>query len=453
MRQNIINDKVFYKKLLSIALPITFQNLISSSLNMVDTLMIGRLGETEIASVAIPNQYFFLFVLILFGVNSGGGIFIAQFWGKKDIENIKKVLGITLLTGGFIAIIFSFGGLSFTSKIIGIFSKDNKVIMLGSKYLKIVSISYIITAISFSYGFASRSLGRAKLPMVASIIALSLNTIINYLLIFGHFGFPQLGIVGAAIATLISRVVELLIILSHIYLNKTELAAKISELLNIKYEFIKKFFITTSPVILNEAFWALGMTMYTVAYGKIGTNAITTVQISNTIQNIFMVITMGIANACAIMIGNKIGANEEEEGINYAKKFSIISILTGVFIGLTIFLFSPNILNFFTISNAVYNDSLKVLRIMSMFMIFKVFNSVLIVGILRSGGDTKYSMLLEMGSVWGVGVPLAFIGVLVLKLSVYQVITLVFIEEAVKAVFGIKRVISKKWIRNVVEDL
>lgn len=446
-------NKAFIIAMFSIAIPITIQNLISSSLNLIDNLMIGKLNETAIAAVAIPNQVFFLFVLIAFGVNSGTGIFISQFWGKKDLYNIKRVLGIAIFTGSLVAFLFTVVSLTIPEFIISLFVDDLEVINLASKYLKIVSLSFILTAIGFSYSFASRSIGLAKLPMIASIIALTTNTVLNYLLIFGKFGFPSLGVEGAAIATLISRIIELIIIVGYIYTKDKILNAKLREMLDLNKVFISKFFETTKPVILNEAFWALGMTMYMVAYGTIGKKAVTSVHISNTIQNLFMVVSMGLGNACAVMIGNKLGANEEKEAISYAKKFSVLGITVGISIGLILILLSPIVLKFFNVSSEVYSDSLKVLIIMGIFMVFKVFNTVLIIGILRSGGDTIYSLMLEIGSVWVIGVPLSFIGATLLKLPIYWVITLVHLEEIVKAVIGLKRIISKKWVKNIVNDI
>ncbi|EOD01177.1 MATE family efflux transporter [Caldisalinibacter kiritimatiensis] len=449
----ILRDKKFYKTMLSIALPVALQNLISSSLNMVDTVMIQRLGDSHLAAVGMANQFFFLFVLLLFGINSGASIFVSQFWGKKDILNIRRVLGISLITGGALSIIFMSGALFTPRFIMGIFTEDIKVIGLGQKYLTIVGFSYIVTAISFSYGFSSRSIGQAKTPMIVSALSLATNTLLNYGLIFGNFGFPMLGIRGAAIATLISRTLEVLLLTGTIYINKGVLAGKINEMIDISKQFVIRFFKTTMPVILNEAFWSLGITMYFIAYGRIGTEAFAAVQIANTIQNMFMVVSMGLGNACAVMIGNEIGAENEEKAIQYAKKYSILAPAVGVILGLSLFLLSPFILRLFNTSPHMYQNAYRTLIVISIFMSFKMFNTVLVVGILRGGGDTKYSLFLEMGSVWGVGVPLAFIGALYWRLPIYLVVALVSIEEVVKSSIGIPRIISKKWVRNVVRHL
>lgn len=448
----INKNKNFIKDLLNISIPIIIQNFISSSLNLIDNFMIGNLGDTAIAAVGLSNQFFFLYVLILFGVNSGTGIFVSQFLGKKDIKNIKKVLGISIIIGSIVSFVFMLLGLGFPNKIIKFFVKDNYVIDLGSKYLRIAVISYIFTAISFSYSFASRSIGKAKIPMITSIIALAINTSLNYILIFGKLGLPNLGVKGAAIATLISRIVELILLLVLIYKNNDVLNARIKEMIGFNYEFLKKYFKTTYPVIINEGLWALGMTMYMKAYGMIGTEAVTSVQISNTIQSIFMVVTFGVGNACGVMIGSSIGAEEYDVSFDYSKKFSIISSTLGFILGMLLIMFSPFIVKFYNITDEVYFNTLNIIKIMGLFMAIKMFNATLIIGILRGGGDTKYSMFLEITGVWLIGVPLAFIGAK-FKLPINIVILLVYTEEIFKCIIGTKRIISKKWMKNVIRDI
>lgn len=448
-------NKIFFKVLISIALPITLQNLIASSVNMLDTIMITSLGNESLAAVGLANQVFFFYSVTIFGVATGSSIFIAQFWGKKDNNNIGRVLGISLAIVIFLGIIFTLAALIVPEFIMKIFSNDAGVIRLGVDYLKIVSLSYIITGISFSYAVASRSIGQAKMPMVASIVSFVTNALFNYLLIFGKFGFPKLGIKGAAYGTLIARLIEIALILYSIYSNRNNpLAHNIKSMTDWSKDFIKKYFKTAYPVILNEAFWSLGTVLYSLAYAKIGTDAAAAVQILNTVQNVFMVMTRGLANACTVMVGNKIGADEEKEAIEYANSFMILSVALGLVLGIMLFITTDAILLFFrNITPELHDASKKLLIVLAIFFFIKTFNGTLIVGVLRGGGDTKFSMLLEMGAVWLVGVPLAFLGALVFKLPVYYVSVLVNMEEVVKAAIGIPRIISKKWVTNVVKDM
>lgn len=453
MKISDFKDRHFYKTMLSLAIPIAMQNLISSSLNMVDTVMIGGLGEQQIAAVGLANQIFFLLALILFGISSGSAIFTAQFWGKKDILNIRKVLGISLLTGVSVSLIFSLAAFFIPEFLLSIFTKDNNVIDMGSKYLRVISVSYVITAISYCYAFASRSIGSAKMPMFVSGLSLIVNTILNYLLIYGKFGFPDMGVEGAALATVIARIIELLAMLYMIYSRESVLAGKLSEMFSFNTDFAIRIFKTSIPVILNESIWSLGMVVYSIAYARIGTAAITSVQISNTIQNVFMVVSMGLGNACAIMIGNRIGANENDKAIRYASMFSIMGVVSGIFLGIALLSVSPFILPLFKITPQVYDTTLKILLVLSIFFGIRMYNAILIVGILRSGGDTKFSLFLELASIWLVGVPLAFIGAFVWKLPVYWVVALVSLEEIIKALIGVPRVISKRWVKNVIKDM
>lgn len=445
----------FYKEMIGIALPITLQNLIANSVNMLDTLMISSLGAQSLAAVGFANQVFFLYAVTIFGIATGSSIFVAQFWGKKDKNNIRRIIGISLVLSGLLGLIFTLAVIIFPESIMRIFSKDPEVIKLGMDYLAIIVFTYIITGISFTFSIASRSIGQAKMPMIVSIISFVTNGIFNYLLIFGKFGFPKLGVRGAAYGTLIARVIELALVLYAIYSDRENpLAGSIGDMTDWNRDFFKRYLNTTYPVMINEALWSLGNVMYSIAYAKIGTNAAASVQILNVIYNLFMVLARGMANACTVMVGNKIGAEEEDIAIDYANRFLKLSTLIGGIMGFTLYIFSDNILGIFkNLEPEVYVMSKDLLIVLSIFFFIKAMNSTLIVGVLRGGGDTKFSMKLEMAAVWLVGVPLAFLGAVYLKLPVHLVVTLVYAEEVIKAAIGIPRVMSKKWVKNVIRDM
>ncbi len=441
----------FYKTLFAIAIPIVLQQMISASLNLVDNVMIGQLGATNIASVGLANQVFFLMTLILFGTYSGVSIYIAQYWGNQELSKIKHVMVIGITFGTLVSSVF-FGLSFFNSKgILDLFSNDPQVIALGSKYLRIVSISYILTALSFAYGFSSRSIGRAKLPMYASAISLILNTILNYALIFGHFGFKAYGIEGAAMATLIARIVELTIILFSIYSSSPVLAVKVKDFFDVKWATVKQVFKTAFPVILNETFWALGMTTYAFVYAHISTDAMASVQISNIINSLFMVASFGLGNASSVMLGNLLGANKIDDAIEYNTRFLTLSAMFGILIGILIILLAPLMIHtFFKLTPEVSRITINTMRVMALFMPFKFYSTIIIIGTFRSGGDTLFSMILEVSCVWCIGVPLAFLGGFVLKYPVYLVVAMVSLEEVTKVILGTPRVISKKWAKRIV---
>lgn len=450
MFKTFLKDRLFFTTFISLVLPMAFQNFIQSTLNMVDTVMVGRLGEAEIASVGLANQVFFLLCLFMFGVSSGAAIFTAQFWGKKDVQNIRRVLGLSLIMGITVAFFFTIAAIFIPKYVLGIFSKDLEVIFLGSKYLRITAFSYILTAITFSYAFALRSTGQVKLPMRVSVCALLLNTLLNYLLIFGNLGFPAMGVSGAAIATVISRLVETAVLLSVVYFKGSVIAAKVKDMLDLPKDFIKKFLITTIPVILNESLWSVGVTMYAVVYARMGTGVLASINIASTVERLAFVLFIGMANACAVMVGHEIGSNEETRAFDYAKRFIVLGPLIAFFVGIVIVFNTGTILSVFNVSTEVRDAAARILMIFGFIIAARVFNMIIVVGILRSGGDTTFCLIMDTVGVWFIAVPLAFLGGLVWKLPIHWVYLMVMLEEVFKLIFGISRFVSRKWINNLV---
>lgn len=450
IKDKSIKNSVFYNTLLKLAIPIVIQNLITSSINALDTIMIGRLGEVEIAAVGIANQYFFLFNLLIIGITSGAGIFISQYWGQKDRENIHRTLGFSLITSIIFSILFTIIALKVPQNIIYLFNKDPYVIQLGVEYLKLVSISYIFTAISLVYGVSSRCVEDTIAPMLVSIISLIVNGVLNYIFIFGALGVPAMGVKGAAYATLIARVVETIVLISYIYIKKGPLAAKIKNIIDIDKEFIKKSLETIIPVVINDLCWATAMIIYAIAYGNLGTQAMAAVQITTTIQNIFMVFCFGLANGASVMIGHQVGAGNIHVSMEYVKRFQKLSVITGIILGIILALTAPYILSFFNISDVVYNSALRILYILSISMTMKIIGAVNIVGILRGGGAVSYSLKVEAFTMWFIGVPLVFLGSYIFKLPVEWVVLLVVCEEIAKVVFTTRKLRTEKWIRQVI---
>ena len=442
-------DRGFLSNMLKIALPIMIQNLVTSSLNMADTIMVGKLGEVEIAAVGIANQYFFFFSMIFVGLCSGCSVFISQYWGKKDFENIKRMLGLGLVSVLLVSIVFMALGFINPGKIISFFNKDSTVIHLGGKYLSIVLFSYIFTGITLIYSFSLRSIGNTIVPLIVNIAALLFNVFFNYILIFGKFGAPALGVEGAAIATLIARVVEAIILVFIVYKDNGVFAAKLTELKDLNLDFLRKSYWIILPVLLNDVLWAMASLIYSVVYGRMGTGATAAVQICNTVSNMFMVVGFGLASASAIMIGNSIGEGKEEQVIDYAKKFMGVSLFVSIILGLALSITAPFILDLFNVSNEVRSSTLIMLYIISFIFIVRFSGMVIIVGILRGAGDARSALIIEGSTMWLIGVPLTIMGAFLFKLPVHQVYALAILEEVAKFTLGLMRLKSRKWINNI----
>ena len=442
-------DREFLSNMLKIGLPIMIQNLVTSSLNMVDTIMVGKLGEVEIAAVGIANQYFFFFSMIFVGLCSGCSVFISQYWGKKDFENIKRMLGLGLVSVLLVSIVFMALGFINPGKIISFFNKDSTVIHLGGKYLSIVLFSYIFTGITLIYSFSLRSIGNTIVPLIVNIAALLFNVLFNYIFIFGKFGAPALGVEGAAIATLIARVVEAIILVFIVYKDNGVFAAKLTELKDLNLDFLRKSYWIILPVLLNDVLWAMASLIYSVVYGRMGTGATAAVQICNTVSNMFMVVGFGLASASAIMIGNSIGEGKEEQVIDYAKKFMGVSLFVSIILGLGLSITAPYILDLFNVSNEVRRSTLIMLYIISFIFIVRFSGMVIIVGILRGAGDARSALIIEGSTMWLIGVPLTIMGAFLFKLPVHQVYALAILEEVAKFTLGLMRLKSRKWINNI----
>ena len=451
--QEIFTDKDFNKKLLMIALPITFQNLVGSSLNMIDTLMIGKVGENEIAAVGLANQVFLLILMLIIGISSGTSIFISQFWGKKDVVSIRKMLGIALMGVVGTTSIATIIVILYPHKVMTFFTPDPIVINLGVQYLTVVSISYIFTAITFAYSYSLRSIGETRIPLLVSIIAVLINVVCNYIFIFGKFGAPALGVAGAALGTTIARICETIILISMIYIRKGALAAKLTELVAISKQLVFQVIKPIILVVLNELCWGLGMVVYAAAYGHISAGAAASVQISNTVASVSTVMIFGMSSAAATMVGNKIGEGKEEEGKLYAKRIATIAVMSGVVISGILALSTPTIIGAFSVSPEVARSSQRILYITAAVLVLRTFNVIMVVGIQRGGGDAKMGLIIEATTMWLVGVPMSLLGAFVLRWPVEAVVALVALEEVTKSIFCMYRFRSGKWVHNIISDL
>lgn len=441
----------FYKRVFWLTLPIIIQNLITSLLNMMDTVMIGKLGEVQLASVGIANQFFFMFTLILFGINAGGAIFVSQFWGKDDRESIRITTAMTLTMSVVVSMLFMVIALIFPEHIIGIFNNRPDVVAYGSKYLYWVAFSYVFTGISLSFAFSLRSIENTVAPMIASVIALFTNIAFNYVLIFGKFGFPKLGVQGAAIATDIARIAETAIVLIYVYGKSTVVNVKLHDLKKFTVRFWTMIMKGMAPVLLNEMVWGLGNVAYNMVYAHMGVAATASTQITSTIMNLFMIVILGLGSSSMIIVGKEIGAGSKEQGIEYARRMYRLAIGVGIFIGVIIISCADILVSGFRMSANVLHASAVILRIYGVILILRTYNFIMIVGILRGGGDSHYAVRVQGSTMWLIGIPLSCAGAFLFHWPIYMVVGICTVEEIVKAIFMFYRFRSGKWIHNITQ--
>ena len=361
-------------------------------------------------------------------------------------------MGIALVLNFSGALLSTFFSLFFPELLMKIFTTDPVVVARGVEYLQVVAISYLFTSIAMIFFIALRSTGNAKTPLYVSAFAMVLNVILNYILILGKFGLPRMEVRGAALATTIARIVEALLILYFVFKNKHPIATNIKKYFSFDRALVKRYFITGLPVILNEMFWSLGMTAYKIAFARMGTNVLAAVNVTEAIQGLFFVALMGISNASAIMIGNRIGEGRLEMAKSYASRLLISGLLIGALLGAALALTSSILPIPFNLSPGVMQMTIYTLIVMGILLPIKAYNMILVIGVLRAGGDTRFSMFTELAGVWLIGVPLAFIGALVIKMPIYYLYLFLALEEVFKFMMGMVRIKSGRWINLLIEE-
>lgn len=449
----MFEDREYIGRVLSIALPVSLQMLLKMIVNFIDTVMIGKLGESAIAGVGLANKYFFVFVLLVFGVESGSGVLASQYMGNNDIKNIRKVLGLGLLlslTGG---IIFATTAFIMPDRLMKIFTNSQDAITIGAAYLGVVCISYPFTAATDIYVAIMRAVGEVKVPVISSIFAIVVNIILNYILIFGKFTFPALGVVGAAIATVVARIFEFLLTIVLIKLKSSPLICSLKNLNPFSKDLINQFFVTAFPVIINESLWGLGTTLYSVVYGRMGDAAIAAITISTALQDLLVVSFQGIALAAVVILGNEMGADNLKKAKVYGSYTWLLTIIVSISVSILIVLLRVPFVRLYNVSDNLMSDIKLCLLVFAIFLPFKAVATVNLVGILRSGGDTLFCLFMDLSGVWLIGVPMAFIGGLYFKLPIYIVYGMVLSAEIYKTVLGYIRYKQGKWLKNLAIEL
>ncbi|MBE6036139.1 MAG: MATE family efflux transporter [Clostridiales bacterium] len=448
-----IDNKALYRTLISVVLPITIQGLIGSSLSLVDSLMVGNLGETALASVGAGGQIFNLFWGIMFGFTSASGAFVSQFWGTKDLTNIRRTTGFCLTVCTSVGLLLFLAGMFTPEFVVSIISDIPEVIENGSRYLRIVSPTFLLAGVSMALQMSLRSTQQTKLPLYIGIAAFASNTCLNYLLIFGKLGLPQLGIEGAAWATLIARIVEFSLNIYVIFIRKNIIAGPLKDFMSFGGELVARIIRSGLPVMINETLWAIGQTVYATAYGRMSVTDYASYQAANTIQGLFIMAIFSLADAVMILVGQKLGEGETDYAYVLAKKLLKIGIVCGLVTSALQALCSGLLVGLYNFSPEGELSTLLIILVHSVFMTFSLYAGLIIVGVLRCGGDTRFAMFTEVGCLWLIGIPLVLLGVYVLHWPVYVIVAMAQFSDAVKAMIARKRFYTKKWANTLIRGL
>lgn len=443
------NNKNIYKSILTLVIPLALQNLINVAVSSADVIMLGKVSETVLSASSLANQISYIMTLIFFGITSGAAVLTAQYWGKKDIDTIEQVLGVSLRFSLLVSIFFTLVTFFFPEALMKIFSSEPDVISEGVKYLKIICFSYILYSITLIYLNLMRSVEKVKISTLVYTVSLCTNIILNYIFIFGKLGLPAMGIRGAALSTVIARIVELTITLVYAHKYNNSIKFKINYLFKVNHLILKDFFKYSIPVTINELMWGLGTSANAAIIGQLGSQAAAANSIAQVMRQLSTVICFGIATSAAILLGKAIGENKIKEAKESSKIFVRLSIITGIGGAILILLSKPLVVSIMTLSPTAKTYLGYMLIVMSYFVICQSYNTTMIVGIFRAGGDTKYGLFVDVSTMWGCSILIGALGAFVFKWSVPIVYMILLSDEVIKVFLTTYRFKSYIWLNNI----
>lgn len=447
----------FYRQVVALAAPIVLQNLITSTLSMADTFMVGILGEAPMAAVTLANIPLFVVQLFIFGVQSGSSVLISQYWGKQDMEAINRVMGVAIWVVLLVSSIFAGILLICPVQFLSLFGNQPEVVELAAQYGSIAGISYVLNAFTMMYVAAYRSMERPQLGMYILAASMTVNTCLNWVFIFGNLGAPAMGVRGAALATLIARGLEVTIVVSHMVRNRFfRIRGRL--LLQPGMPMLKRFLRYGGLVVCNETMWGLGTSIFPTIMGHMegSTEILAAYTLAGNVEKICTVFSFGLASTAAIIIGREIGAGRTAHIKNVGLAMNTLAVVCGGLICAFLVFFAQEVapiwvFPLFKLSPGASSVAAMMITVMGVLMPLRNFNSVNIVGVLRGGGDVRVATLIDVSPLWVCAIPYAILCGVVLRTSVFWVYLAFGVEQVVKFVLGVWRLRSGKWVRDLTQ--
>lgn len=445
----MFDKREFYKEIRHIAVPITLQSLFQSSVSVIDQIMVGQLGSVSIAGAGIGGKFSSLLIVTVTGIATGSGILISQYYGSKNEKGVNDSFIINLIFALLVGGLFSIFSILFSKQIMSIYSTDSSTINYAASYLKIVSFGFIPMTLTIIISSLLRCIGYASYPMIASIISVVLNTVLNYIMIFGKLGFPALGLDGAAYATDIARIVEFIMIITFLIKTKKKNNMYLSIRINVDKGFVQKVFTILWPILMCEFLWCLGENGYAMIYGRIGTDACAAMTLTNPVQSLLIGLFSGIAAAAGIIAGKALGSSRFDDAYIMSERMITMGVVGSVILGGVLSIFSSLYVKIFSIPEYIKQDTVYILYAFSIILFVKVSNMILGGGTLRSGGNTRIVMVIDIIGTWIFGIPMGIVAAFVFDMPIYYVYFILSLEEVVRLI--IELIVFKKrlWMKNI----
>ena len=446
--KEISHDKVFNKKLFALALPITLQSFMLALVAAADALMLGKVNQNAMAAVSLATQIQFVQNMLLYAIISGVGVLGAQYWGKKDIKVLEKIFGISIQENFIVSFAFFIGCYFFPEYLMKLFAHDPTLIKLGSQYLKIASFSYLITGFSQSYLAIMKVSEHASRSAWISSVTVIINIILNYIFIFGSGKIPAMGIDGAALATTIARVIELIWCVVSTF-EKDFIKLRIKSIFSFEKLLLLDFWKYVLPILSSCLLWGIGFTAYTAIMGHLGPDAAAANAIAAVARDLLCCLCNGISGACGIMIGNELGAGKLDFGKKYGERSMILSFIIGGVVSLIILAIIPIISVTIPLNAVAHKYMVEMFFVLSIYMIGRCVCTVVINGVFSSGGDTLFDMYSLIVCMWGIALPCAFIGAFYFELPVVIIYACTCLDEVGKVPWVMHHYFKYKWVKNL----
>ena len=441
----------FYKHIWKLFIPIVVQNLLSAAVSSTDVVMLNFVGQSSISAVSLAANYASILFMVYYGLGTGATLLCAQYYGKGDFRAIQIVQSIAMRFSLLISLVAAAVAFCIPDKMMLLFTNDPELIAIGADYLRVMGVTYVCWSIIEIYLSTLRSVGRAAISMVLNIVAFGLNIVLNAVFIFGLLGAPRMGATGVAIATAVSRVVELLgcCIVS---LRSKDVKLNLRGLF-VRNELLQKDFVSRAiPAMLNDLSWGVAFSMYSVILGHLGNDAVAANSLVVVVRNITTTFCFAVAGSGSILLGNVLGTGDMEKAKDYASHMMRMTVIAGAVGGVVVLISIPGVMRFASLSDTAMGYLRNMLLINSYYIMGAAVNTSLIAGVFRAGGDTRFGMICDTIDMWCYAVPLGFFAAFVLKLPVMWVYFLLCTDEFVKWPWVLKRYFSGKWMKNITRD-
>lgn len=450
MNGTLTKDR-FYEQIIKLVIPIVIQNLLSAAVSSADVVMLNYVGQSSISAVSLAANYASVLFMIYYGLGTGATMLSAQYWGKGDLQPIRAIQGIAMRFSLIISLSFSAFALFAPELMMKLFTNDAELIAIGAGYLRVMSVTYLCWGIVEVYLAILRSIGRVTVSMILNVTAFSLNILLNAVFIFGLLGAPKLGAAGVAIATALSRVIELLGCLV-VSLFSQDIKLKFSYMFLRNKLLFQDFLRLSLPAVLNDLAWSVAFSMYSVILGHMGSDAVAANSLVVVVRNFATVLCFGVASAGGILLGNVMGENDMNRAKEYASKLIRLTVITGAIGGVMVLAATPFVLHFAKLSETAMGYLKVMLLINTYYIMGAAVNTTLIAGVFRAGGDSRFGLICDVIDMWVYAVPLGFLAAFVFKLPVLWVYFLLCTDEFVKWPWVIKHYRRGTWLKNITRE-